>query len=417
VGYSDLMSLFGANAYFPLNETSGTIAHELVSSTNGTIGSNVTVNNSSIMAFNSPSFAFTGSSGGVVTIAPLNSYGSAPSQFGFYQTALTPYIVLWMESSLPKNAYLVYFNSFHLRIHTDGSLETQVNTSNGSPYGYVLTGPTSLFDGSRHCIVLQVSAQTYTNSFGPGKDLSSSLWIDGVKITTPGLVGVGGYPNQWLSADAASIGCFNDGSKAFNGKISQVGILSTTLSDDAIQRIYISGTTLPLTSSGIYFSDIFKDAPLSSRVAEPPINSPKRLFSTEVLPFLPLVETLNFDLYKYMQRQGLCASTPAPIYVYPANTSINVNTTVTPNANFALGYYYRCPVGDELIDGQSTPKYDGYFARPYVAVLYPPGDIYQGHMLIKSLSPINNPPGDIYQLIESVVASDIQRIAASVFAL
>jgi hypothetical protein len=74
------------------------------------------------------------------------------------------------------------------------------------------------------------------------------------------------------------------------------------------------------------------------------------------------------------------------------------------------------PVGTSQLNGQPLPKYFSQLTQPYSAILYPPGDMYAGKMLVKNSVTLTSLPGDVTSLTASAAATEVQRVFLTLFA-
>jgi len=221
--YMGAVMAAGPVAYWPLNETTGTVAYDLVGGNDGTYTGGVTLGQPGIAngGFGFPgSYAawFDGNSGRVeIPQGPFN-----------LTNALS--IVAWVSvTNTPSHFSGVVGRG-------DGSWRMSVNTS-GKPGGNVAhvysdaTGPSSIVSTNWRML-----AYTYTGD--PGIANNGRLFVDGLPVVT-NTVGAftGGSYDVWIggSPDYGT-------ARILSGGIAHVAVFTNTLSSAQLQSLYQIGT-------------------------------------------------------------------------------------------------------------------------------------------------------------------------------
>ncbi len=263
-------------AFWPLNETSGTTAYDIVGGYNGTYVGGCTLSQAgptnSIFGSSSRSVLFDGSSGYVdIPEGPFNITGPITT-------------VAWVNvTSTPNFAGLVG--------HGDQSWRMTINPSGepGADDGNVptdATSPIGINNGNWNMI-----AYTYTGV--PGQSDNGSLYVDGVLVANNNVttapsgdsldVWIGGSPDYGTA-------------RLLNAKIANVAVYPEALSAAQLQDLYsgiYTGTVyLSVTRSG---SNIVLAWPAGTLLQAPTVLGPWTTNSTAVSPYtVPTTNTEQF---------------------------------------------------------------------------------------------------------------------------
>jgi len=409
-------------AYYELNETSGTTAIDIANGNNGSINSNVTLNQPSIMNYNSPAYLFNANGGVNIVSIPGTGIVVTSTVDSYY----TSQVMFWIKSNLTQTgtAELFNINGFECLITSSGGLEFYLQGHillNGVAY------PTNLLDGNTHSVIVSIWAAGNLNGLGQAYiQYIPLLWIDGVFYNlgpdAPAIYqAVTYYVGYKQILSACTIGTNIANTEGFKGRISNVAVFQPYY-NQVLNAALINeaGGHFPLPTTYNYWNNEFIDAAIMNRHTGQPVNAALRVIPNELLNFLPPVETLRIDLWKYMQSIGDCSATLPPIYIYSNGTSSDTpsnNYIYQPDTNFFLGYYYRVPVSNLIVNGQVIPKYNNYFSNPYLSMLYPQYDIYGGYTLVKSTIPLSPLPADVTPLSESQIQAELIRIMNLIYAV
>jgi hypothetical protein len=231
--YEWSLESLNAMAYWPLNETNGTIAHDLIANYNGTYVGGVTLAQAgptnSIFSPASRSALFDGSSGYVdIPEGPFNLAGAFTT-------------VTWIDvSSVPNFAGLFG--------HGDASWRMSINPSGepGAADGTATdaTSSASVADGNWHMIA-------YTYSGVPGNNDNGLLYVDGAQVASNTVTAApaGDSLDVWIggSPDYGT-------ARLLSGKSAHAAIFGQALTAAQVQElyagIYAAPVNLSLTHSG-----------------------------------------------------------------------------------------------------------------------------------------------------------------------
>ena len=219
-------------AYWPLTETNGTVAHDLVGDYNGTYNGGCTLAQSgpTNSFFGSPSRSalFDGTSGYVdIPEGPFNITGGITT-------------VTWVKLlALPSFAGLFGHGDASWRMSINGSGEPGASDGNASD----ATSPTGILDGNWHMV-----AYTYTGI--PGSD-NGLLYVDGVLVANQNVTTVpaGNNLDVWIggSPDYAT-------GRLLTANIAHAAIFTQALSaaqvEDLYTGVYAGPMNLGITRSG-----------------------------------------------------------------------------------------------------------------------------------------------------------------------
>jgi hypothetical protein len=387
MSYESTVLSYNPYAYWPLDETSGTIAHDIAHGYNGTIGPAVTLGNSAIMPYSSTSMYFTEPNppvgAGTVTI----SLPAIPTAVGLNSNVFstsdqrTPWIIFWFKGSITSgNGCVIQFNNFSLTIN-GGAFAGLLPTGNTM---YITTP--NLYDNVGHFIAVQctVEANASLITFG------GTVYIDGVLQTvTSSAVSRGGANepiNPWLQSHVGAIG-------------------ETSTNTQGLTNTYISHLALLPYNAITSATDVQKI-----------MNAAAGTIGFDALPNW-LIEIPRTDYVKL--AQGATCPMPTAITIFEGSNSSVDNSSalsVPGRPSFESGYYYLMPVGTSQLNGQPLPKYFSQLTQPYSAILYPPGDMYAGKMLVKNSVTLTSLPGDVTSLTASAAATEVQRVFLTLFA-
>jgi len=232
----DLLAL-GPLAYWPLNETSGTVAYDMAGGYNGTYIGGVTlaqpgVTNSS---FGSPSYSasFDGASGYVdIPEGPFNITG-----------AIT--VAAWVNlnpANIPGFSDIIGHGDQSWRISINGSAGHPGANDGGPPAD--ANGSTSIIDGNWHLVVYSYTG--ITNGANNG-----SLYVDGALVAhndvfvTP----AGDNLDVWIGG-APDYGTAFGTARLFLGNIAHAAVFNQALTAGQIQGLFTGEVSLTITHSG-----------------------------------------------------------------------------------------------------------------------------------------------------------------------
>ena len=278
--YEQSMLLLGPIAYWPRNETSGTVAYDLVGDHNGSYVGGVTLAQSGptnpIFGSASRSALFDGSSGYVdIPEGPFNITG-----------AIT--VAAWVDVSS--------VSSFKGLIgHGDASWRVSVNSSGepGASDGLLptdATSPTSIADGNWHSVVY-----TYDGTLNSE---NGALYVDGSLVandsvtTTPGGdnldVWIGGSPDYGTG-------------RLLNARIAHAAIFTQALTATQVQDLYTGVYTAPVSLSITYSgsSPVFSWA-TGTLLQAPTLFGPWTTNTTAVSPYTVPLAAGNNQFFKVL---------------------------------------------------------------------------------------------------------------------
>ena len=231
--YLTTLKLDGASNYFPLTETSGVVAHDVIGGTIGSIVSGVALNQPHILGNGSPSMAFDGSTGYITLPASIKPDGlfAWSAEFWFAYPASAHH-----GGRALDNAHTDSVNQgfqFNMDSITGGlaSLATSGKTSNlywstaystETPYHHVLT-----YDG--------VHAYLYLNGAQVGNDTIAGAIV---ASTFPINIGRGAYANDY-----------------FQGRIGHVAFYPLALTPAQVSSHYSSGLLAVTGPANLALSD------------------------------------------------------------------------------------------------------------------------------------------------------------------
>jgi predicted alpha-1,2-mannosidase len=210
-------------AYWPLNETNGTVAFDQVGGNNGTYVGGVTTGQPgvSLAAFGYPSYAalFDGTSG----------YVDIPSGPFNITNAITT--IAWVNVPV-----IAHFSG--LIGHGDSSWRMSASAS-GNPGGADgssgdATSPTSIVDSGWHMVV-------YAYTGVPNTANNGSLYVDGVLEANDTISSVAGSGLDVWIGGAPDYGT----GRLLPGSIAQVAVFTNALSAAQVQALYYIGTNTP----------------------------------------------------------------------------------------------------------------------------------------------------------------------------
>ena len=228
--YAAALVANGPLAYWPLNETNGSIAYDLVGGNNGTYEGNVALAQAGVplVGFGSPSYAalFDGSSAYVdIPEGPFNITG-----------AITAMAWVNVPSALPHFSGLMG--------HGDSSWRTSVN-NNGDPGSADGSNPDATSSNSIVGTGWHMVAYSYTGV--PNVTNNGSLYVDGVLVAS-NTVGApaGNSLDVWIggSPDYGT-------QRLLPGSIAHAAIFTKALSASQISALYDAGSIAPIVTVSI----------------------------------------------------------------------------------------------------------------------------------------------------------------------
>jgi hypothetical protein len=267
-------------AYWPLNETSGTIAHDLFANYNGSYVGGVTLAQSgptnAVFGSASRSALFDGTSGYVdIAEGPFNLTGACTT-------------VAWVDvSSVPNFAGLFG--------HGDASWRMSVNPSGepGASDGTATdaTSSTSIADGNWHMVA-------YTYSGIPGNNDNGLLYVDGAVVAsdTVTVPPAGDNLDVWLggSPDYGT-------ARLLNARIAHAAIFSQALTATQVQDlyagIYAGPVNLGITHSG---SSIVLTWQSGTLLQAPTLMGPWTTNTTAVPPYTVPVNATGSQFFRVL---------------------------------------------------------------------------------------------------------------------
>jgi hypothetical protein len=222
--YQQSLLSLGPIAYWPLSETSGTVAHDLIGGNNGSYVGGCTLAQSgptnSIFGFASASVLFDGTSGHAdIPEGPFNITGPLTT-------------VAWINViTVPTFAGIIGHGDSSWRMSVNGTGEP--GASDGSATD--ATSTISIADGAWHFI-----AYTYGGASGPTNGV---LYVDGAEVASQSVttappgdgldVWIGGSPDYGTA-------------RLLNAKIAHAAIFNQTLTATQIQELYAGIYTSPV---------------------------------------------------------------------------------------------------------------------------------------------------------------------------
>ena len=233
--YAQTAATDGASAYWPLWETSGTTAQELIANNNGVLSTGVTVN-ATTAPNGSPAMNFNGTGGYIST--------------SFAQPSTTGYsIAAWFNSTSATTMQVIasardgsnFNDSFAISLggtynaQTPGSLAFYLD---GTSFvdGIQSTG-TSYDNGQWYFVVGTWSAASGT-SFNPSQ---MTLYVDGAVVTTTNLGSGGEFTSPVPGGGAMDLGSNGANWNYYNGDLAQVTIFPTALTPTQVNALYADG--------------------------------------------------------------------------------------------------------------------------------------------------------------------------------
>jgi len=228
---ANLLSL-GPLAYWPLNETSGSVAYDLAGGYNGTYIGGVTLGEAGATNafFGSPSYSvgFDGSSGYVdIPEGPFN-----------ITNAIT--VSAWcLPSSLALFGDMIGHGDQSWRITVNNTVQPGGNDGPQLPDA---TGPTAISDGNWHMVVYTYNG-TVTGNNG-------ILYVDGVQVAQNAITNLptGEKLDVWIGG-APDYGT-GSGKRLFLGNIASASVFSYALSAAQVNALYTGQVSLTIKPSG-----------------------------------------------------------------------------------------------------------------------------------------------------------------------
>jgi hypothetical protein len=424
-------------AFYPLQETNGTIAYDISGNNYNanvintvTLGATGTAFGTSAQSaefysayeFNSTpltgfvdignQIVYTGSSSNRV------NYPGSGNELGVY--FLSGWITFWMRAIAPNTGggMLVYINNAGMYVDDFGNLGFyQENSSNYSgPVSFNIVG-SNVMDGQDHFIAFQYTKGYYQAS-GNAAGFNSTnvtynlnIYVDGNQIYNQQAFS---YHTSNPSQDSSmvqtnsSIGAFYDGTQLFNGYIKLVTLFDYASQFNPVTMFELGYAYITYTNQLDYIPQLL-DYNILNVVAGKLIDAPSSGISNFQIVPLGLEESLRLDYLNILQQTRICPTPNAPIiipigYVYGSTSA------------FAPGNYYRVPVDTTMVvDNQIIPKYFNNFTYPISTFVYPSTSEYNGLMLVKSSSYTGSLPNDIIQLSGTQVVADLITYAHEIF--
>jgi hypothetical protein len=232
-------TLIGLNplGYWPLNETSGTVAYDLAGGDNGTYIGGCSLGQAgppnSFFGANSYSVSFDGSSGYVdIPVGPLNITGAISTMIWIND----PYTVAGLQG-------IFSHGDPSWRMSVENAVIPGANDGNGPPSYNDATSSTPIDDGNWHFVV-------YTYTGVPGVANNGTLYVDGVAVAfnTVESVPAGDNLDVWIggSPDYPT-------SRLTYANLANAAVFNYALTADQVQDVYNASplpVTLTITPSG-----------------------------------------------------------------------------------------------------------------------------------------------------------------------
>jgi hypothetical protein len=245
--------------YWPLNETSGTIAYDNIGGYNGTyIGGDFTLAQPGVPyeGFGSPSYCtlFNSSAGG--------SYVDVPEGPFSITTPIT--IIAWIQLSAGGNPFedILGHGDNSYRITVNGSQDPGFACGNDSGDA---TGSTSIQDGNWHMI-----AGTYVG--GSGATANGFLYVDGSLVASNEITSVPANGNDVWLGGAPDYGTAR---LMLDANLAHLAIIPEGLSSAQIQTLYFGSEPSPIVTVPTTPIPVDENANaeiISSTVGAPPFN-------------------------------------------------------------------------------------------------------------------------------------------------
>ena len=233
MAYADLVIADGASHYWRLGETAGTTAVDVVGAVDGTISGGVTLGQVGALLDGNPAMAFDGSTGKIVTAAPID--------------LRTPYTLeLWVRMTTGgANDPLVGMRNGPV----DSGYCVLVHSVTGGVYLYhgglaVGTGatPTDIDDGVWHHVVMVVNG-TATVRF----------YVDGVDQAVPPLPAPYG---AGTATHVVEVGWDSGGAKFLAGMLDEVAIYPSVLTPAQVAAHYAARVLLPPAGPSVVIATV-----------------------------------------------------------------------------------------------------------------------------------------------------------------
>ncbi|HXD00946.1 MAG TPA: LamG-like jellyroll fold domain-containing protein [Verrucomicrobiae bacterium] len=232
----DLLAL-SPLAYWPLNETSGSVAYDLAGGYNGTYIGGVSIGQPGVTnsGFGSPTYSanFDGATGYVdIPEGPFNITG-----------AIT--VMAWVNinpANIPSFSDFVGHGDQSWRMTINGSAGHPGANDGGPPAD--ANGPTSIIDGNWHLV-----AYTYTGITNEANN--GSLYVDGELVANNSVfvTPAGDNLDVWIGG-APDYGTTFGTARLFFGNLADVAVLNYALEGEEIQGLFTGQGTLQIRASG-----------------------------------------------------------------------------------------------------------------------------------------------------------------------
>jgi fibronectin type 3 domain-containing protein len=224
-------------AYWPLNETNGTVAFDLVGGHNGTYVGNVSVGQ--------PGISFTSGAPAVVTFSTpsyspifdgVSGYVDVPQGSGALNLTQALTMVAWVDLSVtPGNYSTKPENIFCLLGRGNSSWRMTVNNSGylvGSDGAANVSGANTIVASGWHLVAYSYNGISGANNNG-------SLYVDGVMVARNTVTTPAGNANDLWLAGAPDYGT----AQLFFGNLAHVAIFTNALPAAQLQALYTAAKT------------------------------------------------------------------------------------------------------------------------------------------------------------------------------
>ena len=243
--YAQDVAIAGASAYWPLWETSGTTAQDLIGGNNGTLTSGVTPN-ATTAPDGSPAMNFNGTGGYIST--------------SFAQPSATGYsIAAWFNSTSATTMQVIasardgnnFNDSFAISLggtynaQTPGSLAFYLD---GTSFVDGIQSTATSYDNGQWYFVVGTWSAASGTSFNPSQ---MTLYVDGAAVATTNLGGGGEFTSPVPGGGAMDLGSNGANWNYYNGDLAQVAIFPTALTAQKVSALYydLQSQTITFTSS------------------------------------------------------------------------------------------------------------------------------------------------------------------------